>query len=136
MNGLKWFFMSGRKKLLYIILCAKANEQRLHLENGVTLDFTEDTEDTEDKENLLKERAGLKLHCAEYKRKYKALRKSLSEIYLYIESLKVPYGIMLRRRNETNNDVEREVLTALIKQNQSVREELQKIYDKAREVSE
>lgn len=129
MNGLKWFFMSGRKKLLYIILCAKANEQRLHLENGVTLDFTED------KENLLKERAGLKLHCAEYKRKYKALRKSLGEIYLYIECLKVPYGMMLRRRTETNDDVEREVLTALIKQNQSTREELQKIYDKAREVS-
>ena len=40
MNSLKWFFMSGRKKLLYIILLAKANEQKLHLENGVTLDFT------------------------------------------------------------------------------------------------
>ena len=40
MNRIKWFFMSGRKKLLYIILCARANEQRLHLENGVTLDFT------------------------------------------------------------------------------------------------
>lgn len=40
MNGLKWFFMSGRKKLLYLILCAKAHEQKLHLENGVTLDFT------------------------------------------------------------------------------------------------
>ena len=129
MNRIKWFFMSGRKKLLYIILCAKANEQRLHLENGVTLDFTKD------KENLLKERAGLKLHCAEYKRKYKALSRMFSEIYLHIEGLKVQYGIMLRRRNEASSDVEREVLTALIKQNQSVREELQKIYDKAREVS-
>ena len=129
MNRLKWFFMSKYKKLLYAIKCAKSNEQRLHLENGIVLDFTED------KENLLKERAGLKLHCAEYKRKYKALRKSLSEIYLYIESLKVSYGIMLRRRNEASSDVEREVLTALIKQNQSTREELQKIYDKAREVS-
>ena len=129
MNNIKWFFMSGRKKLLYIILCAKANEQRLYLENGVTLDFTED------KENLLKERAGLKLHCAEYKRKCKTLRNGFGEIYLYIEALKVPYGIMLRRRKETNNDVEREVLTALIKQNQSVREELQKIYDKAKEAS-
>lgn len=45
MNRLKWFFMSGRKKLLYIILCAKANEQRLYLENGVTLDFTRKNED-------------------------------------------------------------------------------------------
>lgn len=44
MNRLKWFFMSGRKKLLYQILCAKANDQRLHLENGVTLDFTDDSE--------------------------------------------------------------------------------------------
>lgn len=129
MNNIKWFFMSGRKKLLYTILCAKANEQRLYLENGVTLDFTED------KENLLKERVGLKLHCAEYKRKCKALRNGLGEIYLYIEALKVQYGIMLRRRKETNNDVEREVLTALINQNQSVREELQKIYDKAKEAS-
>ena len=128
MNRFKWFFMSKYKKLLYAIKCAKSNEQRLHLENGIVLDFTED------KENLLKERAGLKLHCAEYKRKYKALRKSLGEIYLYIESLKVPYGIMLRRRSEANND-EREILTALIKQNQSTREELQKIYDKAREIT-
>ena len=129
MNRLKWFFMSKYKKLLYAIKCAKSNEQRLHLENGVTLDFTED------KENLLKERAGLKLHCAEYKRKYKALNRMFGEIYLYIECLKVPYGIMLRRRAETNDDVEREILTTLIKQNQSTREELQKIYDKAREVS-
>lgn len=129
MTRLKWFFMSKYKKLLYAIQCAKSNEQRLHLENGIVLDFTEE------KDNLLKERAGLKLHCAEYKRKYKALRKSLSEIYLYIESLKVPYGIMLRRRSEANNDVEREILTALIKQNQSTREELQKIYDKAREIT-
>ena len=129
MNRFKWFFMSKYQKLLYAIKCAESNEQRLHLENGIVLDFTED------KENLLKERVGLKLHCAEYKRKYKALRKSLGEIYLYIESLKVPYGIMLRRRAETNNDVEREVLTALIKQNQYTREELQKTYDKTRDVS-
>jgi hypothetical protein len=40
MNKFKWFFMSRYKKLLYAILCAKANEQRLYLENGVTLDFT------------------------------------------------------------------------------------------------
>lgn len=129
MNRFKWFFMSKYKKLLYIILCAKANEQRLHLENGVTLDFTED------KENLLKERAGLKLHCAEYKRKYKALNRILGKIYLHIDGLKVQYGIMLRRRTDTNDDVQREVLTALIKQNQYTREELQNIYDKAREVS-
>ncbi len=41
MNKLKWLFMSSRKKLLYQIECAKANKQRLHLSNGIVLDFTE-----------------------------------------------------------------------------------------------
>lgn len=40
MNRFKWFFMSKYKKLLYAIKCAKNNEQRLHLENGIVLDFT------------------------------------------------------------------------------------------------
>jgi hypothetical protein len=44
MNKFKWFFTSGRKKLLYQIKCAEANKQRLHLSNGVVLDFTEETE--------------------------------------------------------------------------------------------
>ena len=43
MNRLKWFFMSGRKKLLYTIKCAKSNEQCLHLENGIVLDFTKNS---------------------------------------------------------------------------------------------
>jgi hypothetical protein len=34
--------MNGRKKLLYEIKCAKSNEQRLHLENGIVLDFSKD----------------------------------------------------------------------------------------------
>ena len=42
MNRLKWFFMSGRKKLLYTIKCAKSNEQCLHLENGIVLDFSKE----------------------------------------------------------------------------------------------
>ena len=42
MNRLKWFFISGRKKLLYQIECAKANKQRLCLSNGILLDFTEE----------------------------------------------------------------------------------------------
>ena len=46
MNRLKWFFMSGRKKLLYQIQCAKANKQRLHLSNGIVLDFTDESEET------------------------------------------------------------------------------------------
>lgn len=46
MTKLKWFFMSGRKKLLYQIECAKANKQILHLSNGIVLDFTEESEAT------------------------------------------------------------------------------------------
>ena len=42
MNRLKWFFMSKYKKLLYAIKCAKSNEQRLHLENGIVLDFSKE----------------------------------------------------------------------------------------------
>ena len=44
MNRLKWFFMSKYKKLLYAIKCAKSNEQRLHLENGIVLDFSDGSE--------------------------------------------------------------------------------------------
>lgn len=40
MNKIKWFYMSKYKKLLYQINAAKENEQRLHLENGIILDFT------------------------------------------------------------------------------------------------
>lgn len=40
MSNIKWFFLSKYKKLLYQIECAEANGQRLHLENGIVLDFT------------------------------------------------------------------------------------------------
>lgn len=36
--------MSKHKKLLYQIECAKANKQRLHLSNGIVLDFTDKDE--------------------------------------------------------------------------------------------
>ena len=39
MNLIKWFFTSKYKKLLYQIAVARSNEQRLHLPNGVVLDF-------------------------------------------------------------------------------------------------
>lgn len=39
MNKIRWFFMSKYKKLLYNIKIANENEQRLHLKNGVVLDF-------------------------------------------------------------------------------------------------
>lgn len=85
--------------------------------------------------NLLKERAGLKLHCAEYKRKYKALRKLVGQLYLRIDGLKVQYRSFIRRRNEANDGEERAIFDALIKYNQAEREELQNIYDKCREVT-
>lgn len=129
MNSLKWFFTSGRKKLLYQIEYAKVNKQRLYLSNGVVLDFTEDME------NLLKERAGLKLHCAEYKRKYKALQKALVRLHYHIDGRRVQYGILLRRRRDSDNRDEQALLTALINQNQLEREELQNIYDMCEEVS-
>lgn len=40
MNKIKWLFMKKYKKLLYEIEAAKENEQRLHLSNGIVLDFT------------------------------------------------------------------------------------------------
>lgn len=40
MKPIKWFFTSKYKKLLYQIECAKANGQRLHLSDGIVLDFT------------------------------------------------------------------------------------------------
>ena len=40
MNNFKWFFMSRYQKLLYQIKTARDNDQRLHLPNGVVLDFT------------------------------------------------------------------------------------------------
>ena len=39
MNLIKWFFTSKYKKLLYQIEVARSNQQRLHLPNGVILDF-------------------------------------------------------------------------------------------------
>ena len=130
MNRLKWFFMSGRKKLLYIILCAKANEQKLHLENGVTLDFTED------KENLLKERAGLKLHCAEYKRKYKALDRVLHrEVWYRIEGIKVQYSMIADRLSRATDEKERLEMQTILRCLSKERENLQNIYDMCKEVS-
>lgn len=41
MTSLKWFFTSRYKKLLYQIEVAERDKQRLNLDNGVVLDFTE-----------------------------------------------------------------------------------------------
>lgn len=40
LNRIRWFMMSRYKKLLYQIECAKKNKQRLHLKNGIVLDFS------------------------------------------------------------------------------------------------
>ena len=39
MNIIKWLLTSRYKKLLHSIAVAKENEQRLHLPNGIILDF-------------------------------------------------------------------------------------------------
>ena len=52
MNRIKWFFMSKYKKLMYQIECAEANKQKLHLRNGVVLDFTEDRAKLKDYEEI------------------------------------------------------------------------------------
>ena len=41
MNTLRWFFMSKYNKLMYHINVARKNGSRLHLENGIILDFEE-----------------------------------------------------------------------------------------------
>ena len=130
MHRLKWFFMSRYKKLLYAIKCAKSNEQRLHLENGIVLDFTEE------KENLLKERAGLKLHCAEYKRKYKALDRVLHrEVWYRIEGIKVQYSMIADRLSRATDEKERLEMQTILRCLSKERENLQNIYDMCKEVS-
>lgn len=129
MNKLKYFFMSGRKKLLYQIKCAKSNKQRLQLSNGVVIDFTEDTE------NLLKERAGLKLHCAEYKRKYKVLERILhKDIHSRIEGIKVQYEFASRRLRESRSDEEKIEAQSVIRCISKERENLQSIYDRCKDI--
>lgn len=129
MNKFKWLFMSGRKKLLYQIECAKANGQKLYLSKGIVLDFTEDTE------NLLKERAGLKLHCAEYKRKYKAFKRILiREVCYRIEGIKVQYPLFSRRLREAKSPQDKAEICAILKCLSKERENLQNIYDRCMEV--
>lgn len=41
MNCFKWFFMSKYSKLLYQMKTCKGNKQRLHLQNGIVLDFND-----------------------------------------------------------------------------------------------
>lgn len=52
MTRIKWFFMSKYKRLLYNIECAFDNKQRLHLKNGIVLDFTYDEAKLKDYEEI------------------------------------------------------------------------------------
>jgi hypothetical protein len=42
MNLVRWLFMGKYRRLLYSIECARDNGQRLHLENGIILDFSKE----------------------------------------------------------------------------------------------
>lgn len=52
MTKIKWFLMSKYKRLLYNIECAHDNKQRLHLKNGIILDFTKDNATLRDYEEI------------------------------------------------------------------------------------
>jgi hypothetical protein len=43
MNKFKWFFMSKYKKLMYKLECAKANKQTFHMNNGIVINFKNNT---------------------------------------------------------------------------------------------
>ena len=60
MNRLKWLFMSKYRKLIYSIECAEANNQRLHLSNGIILDFTKNNARLKDYDD---EAVGLVIHA-------------------------------------------------------------------------
>ena len=43
MNPIKWFFISKYNKLIYRINTCRGNKQRLYLQNGIILDFINNT---------------------------------------------------------------------------------------------
>ncbi len=43
MSTIKWFFMSKYNRLMYTLQVCKSNEQRLHLDNGMILNFENNT---------------------------------------------------------------------------------------------
>lgn len=85
--------------------------------------------------NLLKERAGLKLHCAEYKRKYKALSRVLHrEIWYRIDGIKVQYPMVAGRLQRAETEKDRIEMQAILRCLSKEKENLQNIYDMCREV--
>ena len=86
--------------------------------------------------NLLKERAGLKLHCAEYKRKYKALDRILHrEIWYRIDGIKVQYPMIAGRLQRAETEKDRIEMQTILRCLSKEKENLQNIYDMCREVS-
>lgn len=85
---------------------------------------------------LLKERAGLKLHCAEYKRKYKSLSRILHrEIWFRIDGIKVQYGLLAGRLSRSESDIEKAEIRMALRCLSNERAELQRIYDMCKEVT-
>ena len=85
---------------------------------------------------LLKERAGLKLHCAEYKRKYKLLSRILHrEIRLRIDGIEVQYGLLAGRLSRSESDIEKAEIRTVLRYMSNERAELQRIYDMCNEVT-
>lgn len=66
MNKIKWFFMSKYKKLLYHITVAKINDQRLHLPNGVVIDFRPGHEYDDCKKDAFPHESDGKSFCEKY----------------------------------------------------------------------
>lgn len=66
MNRIKWFFMSKYKKLLYSIKVAASNDQRLHLPNGIVLDFYPGHEYDNCKKDVLPHEYDGKNFCQKY----------------------------------------------------------------------
>ena len=79
---------------------------------------------------LLKERAGLKLHCAEYKRKYKALNRILRrELFYVIEGLKTKRNTLMFRLSRESDYTQRELIKSALEQTSSILKDLERIYE-------
>lgn len=85
---------------------------------------------------LLKERAGLKLHCAEYKRKYKALNRILRrELFYVIEGLKTRRRTLVFRLSRESDHTQRELINSALEQTSSMLKNLERIYELCEEAT-
>ena len=85
---------------------------------------------------LLKEQAGLKMHCAEYKRKYKALDRVLGrEIRYRIEGIKTQYPMLANRLQRSDDKIEKAEIRAILRYMSKELMELERICDMCKEVT-